>query len=99
MRIQPIHKRRWIQLDQNGMFVGEALYHVSDCLYPTHIPACWSGDETRALLGVWGAANAQSKLDGVAQNKVSSRRSLPQSRTLSSPIDAALLAKSPSKNK
>ena len=74
MRIQPIHKRRWIQLDQNGMFVGEAVYHVGDCTISyTYTYICntssWSGDETRALLSVWGAAEVQSKLDGVARNK------------------------------
>ena len=29
----------------------------------------WNTDETRALLSVWGAANVQSKLDGVVRNR------------------------------
>ncbi len=28
----------------------------------------WSVDETRALLGIWGDADIQSMLDGVARN-------------------------------
>ena len=30
----------------------------------------WSVDETRALLGIWGATDVQSQLDGVARNRV-----------------------------
>ena len=31
--------------------------------------AGWFVDETRALLGIWGDADVQSKLDGVARNR------------------------------
>ena len=31
--------------------------------------AGWSNEETRTLLGVWGAADVQSQLDGVVRNK------------------------------
>ena len=31
--------------------------------------AGWSVDETRALLGIWGDADVQSKLDGVVRNR------------------------------
>ena len=29
----------------------------------------WTTEETRALVGVWGQANVQSKLDGVTRNR------------------------------
>ena len=29
----------------------------------------WSADETRALIGVWGEADIQRQLDGVARNR------------------------------
>ena len=29
----------------------------------------WTSDETRALLGVWGESDVQSKLDGVSRNR------------------------------
>ena len=29
----------------------------------------WSNEETGALLGIWGAADVQSQLDGVVRNK------------------------------
>ena len=32
--------------------------------------AGWSSDETKALLGIWGAADVQSQLDGIVRNKV-----------------------------
>ena len=32
--------------------------------------AGWTGDETRALLGVWGEADVQSQLDGVSRNRI-----------------------------
>ena len=32
--------------------------------------ADWSVQETRYLLGIWGAAGVQSKLDGVVRNKI-----------------------------
>ena len=31
--------------------------------------ALWTEEETRALVGVWGAEDVQSQLDGVARNK------------------------------
>ena len=31
--------------------------------------AGWTTEETKALLGIWGAADVQSKLDGVVTNK------------------------------
>lgn len=31
--------------------------------------AGWSSEETRALVSVWGQANVQSQLDGVARNR------------------------------
>ena len=30
--------------------------------------AGWSNDETKALLGIWGASEVQSQLDGVVRN-------------------------------
>ena len=29
----------------------------------------WTTEETRALVGVWGQANVQSELDGMARNR------------------------------
>ena len=29
----------------------------------------WSNDEMKALLGIWGASEVQSQLDGVVQNR------------------------------
>lgn len=31
--------------------------------------AGWTIDETRALVGIWGAADVQNQLDGVARNR------------------------------
>ena len=31
--------------------------------------AGWSGEETRALVSVWGQENTQSELDGVTRNR------------------------------
>ena len=31
--------------------------------------AGWSNDETKALLGIWGASEVQSQLDGVVRNR------------------------------
>ena len=30
----------------------------------------WSNEETRALLGIWGAAEVQNQLDGIIRNRV-----------------------------
>ena len=31
--------------------------------------AGWSNDETKAVLGIWGASEVQSQLDGVVRNR------------------------------
>ena len=36
---------------------------------PDEMACGWSPDATRALIGVWGEANIQKQLDGVARNK------------------------------
>ena len=38
-------------------------------LYSTSATALWTEEETRALVGVCGAEDVQSQLDGVARNK------------------------------
>ena len=32
--------------------------------------AGWSSDETKASLGIWGAADVQSQLDGIAYSRI-----------------------------
>ena len=43
--------------------------YVYTC-FNTAMAAGWSNEETKALLGIWGAADVQSQLDRIVRNKM-----------------------------
>ena len=46
------------------------------------VTALWTEEETRALVGVWGAEEVQSQLDGVARNKAIFEKIASSSQTM-----------------
>ena len=60
----------------------------SNCIFPPRLAkfamaatcAGWSNDETKALLGIWGASEVQSQLDRVVRNRTIYEKVAPQLR-------------------
>ena len=52
------------------MGVSEGVSHSCVSIYNYKMATGWSTEETKALLGVWGATDVQSQLDGVTRNRI-----------------------------
>ena len=50
--------------------MSEGVSHSRVSIYNYKMATAWSMEETKALLGAWGATDVQSQLDGVTQNRV-----------------------------
>ena len=61
---------KWIQVDLVSGIGSKCVFSITLCKQIMAVNcAGWSNEETKALLGIWGARKVQSQLDGIVHNR------------------------------